>query len=111
MCGFTFPSLCLVKLRFSERKWLQYRSIDSDVIRTKMLTCHFNNTVVLVQRMRLRLLCEWIQFGAHLGAFYFGSSLIVALVKRPPFYFFQMFPNFCVQVYSFGFAFRFRLRV
>jgi len=47
----------------------------------------------------------------HLGAFYFGSSLIVALVKRPPFYFFQMFPNFCVQVYSFGFAFRFRLRV
>jgi len=27
---------------------------------------------------------------------------MLALVKVPLFYFLQMFPNFCVQIYSFG---------
>jgi len=42
------------------------------------------------------------QFNSHLGTFYFGSNLMVALVKEPLFYFLQKFPNFCVQIYSFG---------
>jgi len=37
-------------------------------------------------------------FNSHLGAFHFGSSLIVALVKGPLFYFPHMFPNLCVQI-------------
>ena len=39
---------------------------------------------------------------SHLDAFHFGSSPMVALVKGPLFYFLQMFPNLCVQIYSFG---------
>ena len=46
------------------------------------------------------------QFDSHLGAFHFGSSPVVALVKGPLFYFFEMFPNFRVQLYSFGFGFK-----
>jgi len=32
---------------------------------------------------------------------------MVALVKGPLFYFLQMFPNLCVQIYSFGLGLRF----
>jgi len=32
---------------------------------------------------------------------------MLALVKGPRFYFLQMFPNFCVQIYSFGLGLRF----
>jgi len=42
------------------------------------------------------------RFDSHLGAFHFGSSLMLALVKGSLFCFLQMFPNFCVQIYSFG---------
>jgi len=58
-----------------------------------------------------RLLCEWFWLKSHLGAFYFGSSLMVALVivKVPLFYFLQMFPNFCVQIHSLGLGVRFRV--
>jgi len=42
------------------------------------------------------------RFDSHLGAFDFGSSLMVALVKGPLLYFLQMFPNLFVQIYSFG---------
>jgi len=33
---------------------------------------------------------------------------MVALVNGPLFYFFQMFPNLCVQIYSFGLGVRFK---
>jgi len=42
------------------------------------------------------------RFDTRLGTFHFGSSLMVALVKGPLFYFLQMFSNLCVQIYSFG---------
>jgi len=42
------------------------------------------------------------RFDYHLGAYHFLSSLMVALVKEPLFYFLQMFPNACVQIYGFG---------
>ena len=41
------------------------------------------------------------RFDSHLGAFHFGRSLMVALVKGLLFNF-QIFPNLCVQIYSFG---------
>jgi len=59
--------------------------------------------------MRLCLLCEWFWFDSHLGAFHFGSSLMVALVKGPLFYSLQMFPNLCVHIYSLGLGVRFRV--
>jgi len=54
--------------------------------------------------MRVVYICcvNGFGFDSHLGAYHFGSSLIVALVKGPLFYFLQMFPNFCVQIYTFG---------
>jgi len=61
--------------------------------------------------MGLRVLCEWFWFDSHFSAFHFGSSLMVALVKGPLFDFFQMFPNFCVQIYSFGLGLGVRFRV
>jgi len=51
------------------------------------------------------------RFDSHLGAFHFGSSLNVALVKEPLFYFLQMFPNLSVQIYSFGLRLGVRFRV
>jgi len=54
--------------------------------------------------MRLRLLCKGFRFHSHLGPFHFGSSLMIALVKGALFYFLQMFPNLCVQIYSLGFS-------
>jgi len=62
--------------------------------------------------MRLCLLCEWFCVDSHLGTFHFGStsSLMVALVKGH-FLYLQMFPNFCVQIYSFGLGLGVRLRV
>jgi len=46
------------------------------------------------------------RFDTRLGTFHFGSSLMVALVKGPLFYFLQMFSNLCVQIYSFGLSLR-----
>jgi len=55
--------------------------------------------------MRLRLLCKCFRFDFNLGAFHFGSSLMLSLVKGPLFCFLQMFPKFCVQIYGFGLVF------
>ena len=46
-------------------------------------------------------------FSHNLGAFRFGSSLMVALVIMSKDHFFFKFHNFHVQIYSFGLGFSF----